>query len=991
MSFSLAQILLLTVGYLGVLFVVALMTDRGLVPERITRHPAVYVLSLGVFTGALATNGVFSLAATYGYSFLLYYAGAVLVMLLASVILMPLLRLCRVYQLSSVADVLTFRFRSERVGALVTVAMCATLLPLLALQIQAVADSVHILTGVSMTPALMDGRQDSLALTFCIIITVFAMLFGTRKASATERNTGLVSAIAFESLMKLLAMLALFYVAAFQVFDGPGPMDIWVHGNAAAEAIVSRPLQSDIARSLLLIFFAGAVCMPHLFHMAFAENTDSADLRMATWGMPLYLLLISLPVLPVLWAGMRLGVEVPVEYTPLGLGLALESRGVTLMAFFAGLSAASATIIVTTLALANMCLTHLVLPGNVLNIGNEQSLYSQLRWIRRALITLLILAGYSFFLAMRSRIPLMELGLVAFVGILQFLPGIIATLYWPRANRRGLLAGLASGLAIWFFTLALPLTSASELPALNALVGALTGYAEVTWSATVTLSLAVNSVLFIVFSLLSTTRPEEQVAAEICSMDNIGRPIRQTLTLHSAEEFAAHLAPALGVHTARSEVKRALRELQFTPEESRPYALRRLRRRIEANLSGLLGPAVAHGIINRCIPFEHAGTGSQDINLIERNLDRAQVHLIGLAADLDDMRRHYREILNNLPIGVLSAGVDGEMLMWNKSMEQITGVGADSVLGSHLASIPAPWNGVIREFLDSDEGAIVKRQVAGEEGTSRWISLQKAASETGKTGDRVVLIEDVTEFELLGEELVHSERLASVGRLAAGVAHEIGNPVTGIACLAQNLEYEDDPDEVRNTASDILKQTDRVSRIVETLVNFSHTGTGFETDQLRACNVADCVDEAIHLLRLDTQAKAVFFDNRCDRELLVQADSQRLLQIFINLLGNARDACDEHDGRVDVDAEVDGDFVAICVGDNGHGIAAEAQARVFEPFFTTKEPGEGTGLGLALVYSITEDMGGSVSLRSPVHGHGSPGTEFKLRLQQAEYDRDFSA
>jgi PAS domain S-box-containing protein len=991
MSYSLPQVLLFIVAYLSGLFAVAYLADRGIIPRKITQHPAIYVLSLGVFAGALATNGVFELAYRYGYSFLLYYMGMVLMFVIGSLFLLPLLRLSRIYQLSSIADVLTFRFRSERVGAAVTIAMCVTLLPLLALQIQAVADSVHILTGD--TAYLQPGvpRQDGLALAFCLIIIVFAILFGTRNDSPQQRNTGLVTAIAFESLMKLLAMLTVFYVAVYQVFGGFAGLENWLQTSPGATALLEQPMRSDTTRSLLLLFFAGAVCMPHLFHMAFAENTDSGNLRAATWGVPLYLLLLSLPVLPILWAGMRLGHDLPVEYTSLALGLGVGSHTVSLAAFMAGLSAASATIIVTTLALANMCLTHLVLPRSVLHIDREESIYSQLRWIRRALITLLILGGYSFFVALSSRETLMQMGLVAFVGVLQFLPGIIATLYWPRANRRGLLSGLAAGLSIWALTMALPLTMDNPLTFLTELLDPFVAHYDEIWTGVTSLSLAANTAIFILVSLLSRTRHEEQVAAEICSMDNLNRPTRQTLSLHSAAEFAAHLAPELGEKTAEAEVSRALQELQFDIRESRPYALRRLRGRIEANLSGLLGPAVSHNIINRCIPFEPNVRGdTKDINLIERNLDRAQPRLTGLAADLDNLRRHYREILDNLPIGVLSAGTDGELLMWNRSMEAITGIDAEYVLGSHLSALPEPWQGIIAEFTSGDENSLLKREITSETGTSRWISLQKASIPAAETQrDRVILVEDITEFELLGEELVHSERLASIGRLAAGVAHEIGNPVTGIACLAQNLEYETDPQEIRHTADDILKQTERVTRIVESLVNFSHVGSSPGTMELRPCNLADCIDEAIHLLRLDSQATPVAFSNDCDRELLVLADSQRLLQVFINLLGNSRDACSDQDGLVKISARSSDTEVYIDVEDNGSGIPPEIQDQVLEPFFTTKDPGKGTGLGLALVYSIMEDMGGAMQLRSPVYLVGPPGTVIALQLKRGEYPDGF--
>ncbi len=986
MSFSHAQILLFIVAYLTGLFTVAHLADRGLIPARITRHPAVYVLSLGVIAGAMATNGVMELAYRYGYNFLLYYLGVVLVFVLATLLLLPLLRLCRVYQLASLADVLTFRFRSPWVGATITIAMCITLLPLLALQIQAVADSITLLSGNAGNGLASSGRPHGLAQLFCIIITVFSILFGTRHVSSQYRNTGLVTAIAFESLVKLTAMLVLMLVSVYGVFGGFEAMQEWVSQNPGNDALDRALANGDTARVLLLVFFSGAVCMPHIFHMAFAENTDSRNLRHATWGLPLYLLLLSLPILPVTWAGLKLGHGLPVDYSGIGVGIALQASGITATAFVAGLSAASATIIVTTLALANMCINHLVLPFRLLQIDREQSIYIQLKWVRRSLIGVLILAGYSFFVALEGKQSLTQLALVAFSGTLQFLPGIIATPYWPRANRRGLLAGLAGGLLAWLVYLLLPIIF-DYTPSLPQLVFRATeGDPGSYWAAATLASLAVNTALFMAISLLTRRGSDEQVAAEICSMDDLNRPTRQLLPLANATEFIEHLVPALGEKTARGEVNRALAELQFGREESRPYALRRLRARLEANLSGLLGPAVAHDIIERCIPFQPGSRGAtNDMNLIERNLDRARTQFTGMAADLDNLRRHYRETLDKLPIGLCSVSAEGEVLMWNRTMEQITGIPPDQVVGSLLALVREPWRGVIGNFLHGDADSILKTEVTTEGDPTRWISMHRTSPQLGEVdADSVLLVEDITEFERLEEELLHSERLASIGRLAAGVAHEIGNPVTGIACLAQNLRYETDADEIDHTAGEILKQTVRVSRIVESLVNFSHTGSGPGDISLAPTNLADCVDEAISLLSLDHRARVVQFRNHCDRELVVMADSQRLLQVFINLLSNARDASLEQ-GEVEVCcSETDG-LVTVEIQDEGCGIPAELQGQVFEPFYTTKDPGEGTGLGLALVFSIMEDMGGSVHITSPVKGGPQPGTRITLRLTQGSY------
>ncbi len=990
MSFSLVQILLFIVAYLTGLFTVAHLADRGLIPARITRHPATYILSLGVFAGAMATNGVMELAYRYGYSFLLYYLGAVLVFVLATLLLLPLLRLCRVYQLASLADVLTFRFRSPWVGAAITVAMCITLLPLLALQIQAVADSIHILSTYSGEGLARTGRHNGLAQLFCIIITIFSILFGTRHVSSQYRNTGLVTAIAFESLVKLTAMLVLMLVSVYQVFGGFAEMQQWLAGSPWGDTLERALAHGDTARSLLLVFFAGAVCMPHIFHMAFAENTDSRDLHSATWGLPLYLLLLSLPILPVTWAGLKLGHGLPVDYSGLGVGLSLRADGITATAFVAGLSAASATIIVTTLALSNMCLNHLVLPFRLLQIDREQSIYIQLKWLRRSLIAVLILAGYGFFVALDGTHSLTQLALLAFSGTLQFLPGVIATPYWPRANRKGLLAGLAGGLLVWLVYLLLPVITDYQASLPGLMFRPRTDDPGSQWATATLASLALNTALFIAVSLITRRGADEQAAAEICSMDDLNRPIRQTLPLDSAAEFSEKLAPALGERTARSEVDRALGELQFDREEARPYALRRLRARLEANLSGLLGPAVAHDIIERCIPFQPGPPGAtEDFNLIERKLDRAQIQFTGMAADLDNLRRHYRETLDKLPIGVCSLSADGEVLMWNRTMAQITGIAPDRVVGSLLASLDEPWRGIIGDFLAGTADTILKTEVATGSDPARWISLHRTTPQVDEDGtDSVVLVEDITEFERLEEELLHSERLASIGRLAAGVAHEIGNPVTGIACLAQNLEYETDAGEISQAAREILKQTERVSRIVESLVNFSHSGSTQGEIRLAPTNLADCVDEAISLLALDREARPVRFCNDCDRELVVLADSQRLLQVFINLLSNARDASIDQ-GEVQIRCEASGGQVAVHVLDEGDGIDPRLQGQVFEPFFTTKDPGEGTGLGLALVFSIMEDMGGSVDITSPVREGPRPGTLVTLTLPQTQYASEF--
>ncbi len=995
MTFSLPQLLGFIFTYLSILFSVGYMADHGLIPRRILAHPVVYVLSLGVLAGALATYGAVELAFHYGYSFLLYYFGITLMFLLSPLLLHPLLRLSRIHQLSSLADIITFRFRSPWVGALVTLVMLTAMLPLLALQIQAVSDVIHLINGSQDLSTATTQQGEGLAFLFCLLITIFTISFGSRQLTSRQRHDGLVAAIAFESLVKLCALTIIGLWGTYAVFGGFSGLEAWLNSNPQVLDLLESPLRQDSARALLLIFFAGAIAMPHMFHMTFTENPGSGALRAASWGLPAYLFLISLPILPITWAGLKLDSGLPQAYSALAIGLQTGSGGLTITAFLAGMSAASAVIIVSTLALANMCLNHLILPlllrsSRSPRLDTNADIYEQLRWLRQVLIAAIILAGYLFFSLLGPGRSLTELGLAAFVGTLQFLPAILATVYWPGANRRGLIAGLLAGFLTWYFTLLLPLVSEFDPQFISYLFLAWFDDVDSLWSASAIGSLGINICLFILVSMLTPTGEDEAMAAEICCMDDLNRPTRQTLNLQNPDAFKNKLAEILGDGTAKAEVDRALSELQLPDDESRPYALRRLRARIEANLSGLLGPAVAFKIMQSCVPYQlSTPDDSEDISLIERRLDNAQVHFTGLAADLDNLRRYHRETLRNLPIGVFSLGRDGEVLTWNRAMEETTGVAAEEVVGSYLSSLPPAWSTALGTFVSSNREAEPRLNLTEPPAPERWISLHKAAVESSSrvSEDQVIVVEDLTNYQMLEQELMHSERLASIGRLAAGMAHEIGNPITGIACLAQNLEYEADIDAVQETAHDILKQTDRVTRIVESLINFSHIGKNVaSTDELQAVNLADCVDEAIHLLQLDHSAKQVRFANYCDREHLVRADSQSLLQVFINLLSNARDASSVQ-GMVEIDSESLGKQVISRVTDYGEGIAEHIQGQVFEPFFTTKEPGQGTGLGLSLVYSILEKQGGRVGLQSPLEN--GAGTCFSVTLAAASYTAEY--
>ncbi|MFG6176084.1 ATP-binding protein [Halomonas sp. THAF12] len=966
---SLTGLMVLGIGYMLVLFLCALAVERGWLPSRLTRHPAIYTLALGVYASAWAIHGSLEQAGRSGYGYLAYYLGAAGAFLLAPVLLVPIQRMARTYQLASLADLFAFRFRSRWVGTLITLVSLLAVLPLLALQVQTMGNAIQLLSG--------GGSQEWLALGFSGLIALFAILFGARHTHLNARHDSLLAAIAFESVVKLGAMLALGAFALYGIFDGPGDLQAWLDGPGHLAQAETHPLAPAHWRTLLMLFFAAAFLMPHMFHITFAEPLNRRTLLRAGWVLPLFLLLMALPVPLILWGAQRLGIDASATGTAyLAFGLS-SSWWVGALAFIAGLAAASGTMIIISLALSGMILNHLVLVAHP-PIA-QPDLYRWLRWLRRGLIAAVIVGGWLFYRTVGVHHDLSTLAMASFVGMAQCLPGMLALLYWPGANRKGMVTGLVVGVSIWLAGLWPPLLGAPTgvvllPPGLEVLAD------EPDWYLITLVSLAANVLSFILVSLATRTSAGERAAAEACSVDAVVRPMRLPLVAGNGMEIKQHLARALGEDVAEREVERALVALKMSPLDGRPYALRRLRDRIQANLSGLMGPSVAQDIVDRFLPYRQDGpVATEDIHFVESRLEAYRSRLTGLARELDGLRRYHRRTLTRLPVGLCAFGEDGELLMWNDALAELSGIPGESVIGAHRDTLPPPWNELLGRILAEPHSQLYKQPVALARG-QRFLSLHKAAlhGDHDDPGGNVILVEDHSEMKWLEDELVHAARLASIGQLAAGVAHEIGNPITGISSLAQNLRYDTDDPALLETADQIQQLTDRVSRIVGSLVGFAHGGRHVTGAAFEAVSMADVTDEALHLIHLARSGEDVQYVNHCPPAPRVDGDAQRLQQVMINLLGNARDAS-EPGGRVIVDAEPQGESLLVTVTDEGHGIDERVRDHLFEPFTTTKPAGEGTGLGLPLVYSIIAEHGGQIDIESPPAGRAN-GTRIKLWL-----------
>lgn len=966
--------------YLVLLFLIAYVTDRGWIPEHWVSHPLVYTLSLGVYATSWTYYGSVGFANSSGYLFLTIYLGVTLAFALSPVLLRPILRLAREYQLSSLADLFAFRYRSQLVGVLVTLFMLIGALPYIALQIRAVTQSLQVLT--------QEAPPHIIALAFCITLTVFAILFGARHISPREKHRGLVMAIAFESLVKLLALLGVGIFALYGVFSGPEGLNQWLIAHPEAIQKLYEPVGSSQWGTLIFLSFGAAFLLPRQFHMLFAENLREDNLRVASWAFPAFLLLLNLPIPVILWAGQYLELTTDPDYFVLGITLSQGHAWLPMITFIGGISAASAMVIITTLALSSMCMNHLLLPASYPD--PKLNLYYWLLWGRRLLIGLIILAGYSFYAFLEHRAGLAQLGLISFVAVAQFLPGIVGLLYWRRATREGLIAGLLAGIAIWAFTLLLPMLQHSGFIEHSYPLSQWQETAGLDhWSFATFWSLSCNALLFALVSLLTRQRKEEQQAAASCC-SNIFVPLTGVVAARSPDEFKKELGALLGKSTARNEVDRALKDLGMSPTETRSTELRRLRERIERNLYGLIGPQMSHLIINQRLALDpQARTALADsMRHVEERLARSRSVLHGLTRELDNLQRYQKQILEDLPLGACALGQDGEIIIWNQVMEEYTGVTDQLTVGHPLQQLPKPWNDLLGGFARAADNHSYHLEVKFT-GKTRWFNLHKAVIEdpqisgTSEAPGMVILMEDLTQLENLEAELAHSDRLASIGRLAAGVAHEIGNPVTGIASIAQNLKYEEEPAAIEQSAQDILTQTGRITNIVQSLMNFSRSSNAGQS--LQPVVLAEILQDALDLVQLVHKHDRLQYRIDCNAELVVMADRQRLAQVFVNLLNNASDASSAGD-PVRIKATHKASQVVIEVIDEGSGIPEHFQRQLFEPFATTKATGKGTGLGLALARNIILEHDGEIEIISSA----DTGTIVVVRLPIPEEHQHFS-
>ncbi|MFC1875884.1 ATP-binding protein [Thermodesulfobacteriota bacterium] len=876
-------ILFFSFAYIGLLFAIAYYGDkRADAGNSIISNPYIYALSLAVYCTAWTFYGSVGRAVASGPNFLTIYLGPTLMIALSWFVLRKIIRISKTYHITSIADFIASRYgKSTTLGGLVSVIAVIGIVPYISIQLKAISKSFLILTSQPTSVAKIPVFTDT-AFYVAVILAIFSILFGTRHLDATERHEGLVAAIAFESVMKLAAFIAVGIFVTFGIFNGFGDLVQRAAALPNAENFFSISKEPgayanwgfQIFVSMMAILF-----LPRQFQVAVVENVNEEHLNKAMWLFPLYLIAINIFVLPVAVAGLLHfpGKLIDPDTYVLLLPMSQGQPVLTLLVFLGGMSAATGMVIVETIALSTMICNELVMPillrFEPLKLTERSDLSSLLLGIRRGSIAMVLLLGYIYVRLTGEFYPLVSIGLLSFVAVTQFAPSILGGIFWKGATRSGALWGLTVGFGIWIYTLFLPyLVHGGMLPETFITNGPF----GIEW-----------------------LRPYQLFGLEGLSQKS-----------HSV--FWSMLFN-IGLYVGISVFKR-------------PTALEHTQAALFVDI------------------FKHAGEKEQ--SLMWRG-----------KASLPDLKSMLSRFLGEEKSkNALSSYARSNRINWDKDIIEDAGLIAhiEKLLAGAIGSASArvmmdtavkdepPSIDEVMEMLDETRHAIAYSQ-----------ELEKATTELKRVNERL------TELDKLKDDFIST------------VTHELKTPLTSVRSLTEILH--DNPalslDQRNNFLSIIVKETERLSRLINQVLDFQKIEAGIADWEFTQIDINAIIADALAASAQLLKDKRIHLDQ--DIEILpemITGDRDQLMQVMMNLISNATKFCDQKNGKIKIVLTTEKDFLRVEVADNGMGIHKKDQHIIFEKFRQAKTESKGrpagTGLGLTITKQIVELHHGRIWVKS---------------------------
>ncbi|MEO1046580.1 MAG: PAS domain-containing hybrid sensor histidine kinase/response regulator [Pseudomonadota bacterium] len=990
----------LTAAYIAALFWVAHREDRSdALRQPDHRVALVHALSIGVYCTSWTFFGAVGSAAVSGWQFLPIYLGPILLFTLGYGLIRQTLRVAKAQHSTSIADFLAARYgKSPTVAATVTLIAAIGALPYMALQLKSVGDALTALAPGTMLTRLLP--TDVLVLAVTVVMALFAILFGTRRAHISDQNRGLVAAIAIESLVKLLALVAMAGFALWLLFSTDRTALVAVASGGSFGTIFTLDQIDARFAILTLIAASAALCLPRQFHMTVVEAPHDAPRRPIRWVFPLYLLLISLTVIPVTMAGLTLlpGAMAAPDMIMMTLPLAEGAEALALFVFLGGISAATGMIIVSTVALSGMIANDLVLPVMLRSVRDSNMRASRIATavqpLRRVIMLVLLVLAYGYYLVVEQGALLASLGTLSFALVTQFMPGLVGGLLWRGGKRQGMLAGLAGGFVAWAVLLLLPSLSGWSPP--------VSIHADPLVSGVV-LATGLNVALYVAVSLLARdTVVDRAQAVAFATGPELPEAVAEQSQLRVAD-IRLLLRQFVGPERTH-EALSAMRDAHGQFYADRDPADGPLVRMAERQIAGVLGSASAATLMQSVLDGEPL----------------PPEEVLALLGETSQKLKFSGELLQiaieNIDQGVALVDREMRLVAWNERYVSMFDLPDDlSVVGRPIADL-------IRYNLEQNgvDGANITREVDKRidymrQGTRHFQEREQAdgrilriQGNPAPEGGYVTSYTDITadrraEQALEAKVAERTQQLTEANaalekatrsktRFLAAASHDLVQPMNAArlfgSALREDLTARDDVGHGGTTddpgggkdALALLDQIDRsigtAHRLLRALLDISRLDGGQMTAKLSTFALQDVLDELKAAYQAPAEAKGLKL-RVMPCSLMVESDRGLLLSVLQNLLTNAIRYTDS--GRIIVGVRRRAGGVAeIQVCDTGPGIAEAEQERIFEEFEQiARSDGEGLGLGLAIARRIAPMLGGQLSLES----EPGSGSRFALHLE----------
>lgn len=1004
-------IVIVAIAYVTLLFAIARIGDRRMEKHGAGRsRPYIYALSLAIYCTSWTFFGSVGFAAERGFEFLAIYIGPIIVFLFGYPLLKRIMQLAKSENITSSADFLAARYgKSFAVAAIATLIATIGYIPYIALQLKAISGTVSLMVEhYNGAAPSIDFFISDIALLVALLLALFAILFGTRHADATEHQDGLILAVAIESIVKLVAFLAVGFAITFMYFGGPRDLIATVAENDQVMAAFNYPTSLGTWIVLTMLSGIAIIMLPRQFHVTIVENRSEKELRTATWLFPLYLVAINLFVIPVAYAGIVLvGDQTHADLYVLSLPLMHGHDMLAMFAFIGGLSAATAMVIVASVALSIMISNDLVMPLLVRRRLRQPGSQNRDDWakvilnVRRAAIFLVLLAAFLYYRGTTGNTRLASIGLISFAAIAQFAPAFLGGLIWRGANSRGAVLGLSSGIIVWFFTLLFPSMAPEDHPILiHGLFGldalrpqSLFGTEADPLNHGVLWSLSINTLLFIFGSLSRASVPLERIQAalfvprEANPMPNLRR-FRTAVTVNEIKDTISRY---LGVErTERSFESYARREGRALVGKEQANAS--VIRFSEQLLASAVGTSSARLILS--LLFQRHDTSSREAyrllddasEALQQNRDLLQTALDQMEEGVTVFDRDFRltcwnrqfRTLFDLPdemgqVGVslhhvfrflaergdLPHGAEAQMLnrmTWFGEVWSFELTGTGRII--EVRSNPMPGGGIVATYTDIT--ARVEADLALKRANETL--EQRVAS---RTAELLRVNEELAQAQMLAEE-------ANLGktRFLAAAGHDILQPLNAARLYCSSLQERAGEGETRVAANNIESSLESVETILGAVLDISRLDTG----ALTPTETVFRLDGLLRQIKNDFMPQAVAKNLELrviPSSILVQTDRNLFRRLVQNLVSNAIKYT--RSGRILIGARRRGELVEIQVHDTGIGIEPEKLNSVFREFLRLEEgmrEAQGLGLGLSIVDRIARVLRLELRIRS-VKSHGS--------------------